>query len=425
MSFIEKNKTHIHWFRDDLRVLDQPFEFLGDYSFFFGVYILQPYHIKYTKHGFRKMGLNRLYHLRESLFELQKSLREKNSDLLICYGEPDKIFKGLCIKHNASLSYQKAYGTEEKDDEQRVIAALKNQLIFSWEGNFLIQPDEFLVDEGNFPKSFSGFRKKAEKITKNSTFNSQNTIEKFPLAPKQFSTIKAPKLITHKLSAIPFSGGCLSGVKRLETYLFHSKSAAHYKETRNGLIGQDYSSKLSLYLANGALSPNQVMEQIKEFEKRIVKNQSTYWLYFELLWRDYFRHALRHYNKKMFLKQGLNKEDQVINNTDDAFKSWSEGNTAASFVNANMNELRGTGFMSNRGRQNVASYLVHDLKVDWRKGAAWFEHCLKDYDVASNQGNWMYISGNGFNPKGKSYFDIDFQVKMYDPKHEYTILWTK
>ena len=104
------------------------------------------------------------------------------------------------------------------------------------------------------------------------------------------------------------------------------------------------------------------------------------------------------------------------------FFQWTSGQTGDPFVDANMKELNQTGWMSNRGRQNVASYLVHDLGVDWRWGAAYFESMLIDYDVHSNYGNWLYVSGLGTGPKNKK-FDTRLQAKMYDEKGKYQNLW--
>jgi len=102
---------------------------------------------------------------------------------------------------------------------------------------------------------------------------------------------------------------------------------------------------------------------------------------------------------------------------------WINGKTGVDFVDANMNELRLTGFMSNRGRQNVASYLCNDLQLDWRYGAAYFEQELIDYDVASNWGNWAYLAGVGNDPRGNRYFDIAKQARQYDAGGEYRRLW--
>lgn len=106
------------------------------------------------------------------------------------------------------------------------------------------------------------------------------------------------------------------------------------------------------------------------------------------------------------------------------FEQWASGQTGKPFVDANMHELNATGFMSNRGRQNVASYLVHDLGLDWRLGAAYFESLLIDYDVCSNWGNWNYVAGVGNDPRENRYFNIERQASMYDPQGKFVKVWT-
>lgn len=103
-------------------------------------------------------------------------------------------------------------------------------------------------------------------------------------------------------------------------------------------------------------------------------------------------------------------------------KNWINGTTAAPFVNANMIELQQTGWMSNRGRQNVASYFAKDLLIDWRIGAAYFEAMLIDYDVHSNYGNWMYVSGVGNDPRNRK-FNIELQASNYDGQSKFQNLW--
>ncbi len=102
---------------------------------------------------------------------------------------------------------------------------------------------------------------------------------------------------------------------------------------------------------------------------------------------------------------------------------WTTGQTGHPFVDAGMRELRATGYLSNRMRQVVASYLIHDLKVDWRAGAAWFESQLIDYDVYSNQGNWLYIAGVGTDPRGGRRFNPDKQAADHDPAGAYQKKW--
>ena len=105
-------------------------------------------------------------------------------------------------------------------------------------------------------------------------------------------------------------------------------------------------------------------------------------------------------------------------------KEWTDGRTADDFVNANMIELKNTGWMSNRGRQNVASYFAKTLKLDWRIGAAYFESMLLDYDVHSNYGNWMYVSGVGNDPRDRI-FNLKRQAEMYDHDKRFRNHWLK
>jgi len=225
-------------------------------------------------------------------------------------------------------------------------------------------------------------------------------------------------------AAINFIGGETAGKKRVQAYLTETHAIATYKNTRNGLIGENYSSKFSAWLALGCLSPKIIYEEIKKYETEYLANESTYWLVFELLWRDYFAFMMEKYPHQYFNIHGI-KQNKTISNqhTDVVFQSWCNGQTDNDFINANMTELNLTGFMSNRGRQNVASYLCHDLKLDWRYGAAYFEHQLIDYDVSSNWCNWAYIAGVGNNPRGVSVFNIEKQANEYDKNESYRKLW--
>jgi len=165
----------------------------------------------------------------------------------------------------------------------------------------------------------------------------------------------------------------------------------------------------------------------KKYEAIHGSNESSYWLIFELLWRDYFQFLARLHGFKIFHSLGLSLEQVPYPEPPQAellFLRWKNGQTSNRFINANMNELNQTGWMSNRGRQNVASYLIYDLKLDWRKGARWFEQQLIDYDPCSNYGNWLYISGYGSPAKEVRYFNTTIQSIIYDPVSEYTNEWT-
>jgi deoxyribodipyrimidine photo-lyase len=191
-------------------------------------------------------------------------------------------------------------------------------------------------------------------------------------------------------------------------------------------VGADYSSKFSAWLALGCLSPRFIYHELKRYEQEFGANESTYWLVFELLWRDYFRFMMKKYNTKLFQLSGIQNKELPVNAHDATLlQKWMDGKTGVDFVDANMIELKRTGFMSNRGRQNVASYLCNDLKLDWRYGAAYFEQQLIDYDVCSNWGNWAYLAGVGNDPRGHRYFNIEKQANDYDKNKSYRKLWLK
>ncbi|KAK9527706.1 hypothetical protein VZT92_014245 [Zoarces viviparus] len=166
-------------------------------------------------------------------------------------------------------------------------------------------------------------------------------------------------------SAFPCSGGESQALARLQHYFWDTDAVATYKETRNGLIGADYSTKFAPWLAMGCLSPRYIYHQIQQYERERTANQSTYW--------DYFVGGVKYGNRLFQIK-----EKSVPWNKDmGLFNAWKEGGTGVPFMDANMRELAMTGFMSNRGRQNVASFLTQDLGLDWRMGAELFEYLLE------------------------------------------------
>jgi deoxyribodipyrimidine photo-lyase len=176
----------------------------------------------------------------------------------------------------------------------------------------------------------------------------------------------------------------------------------------------------------GCLSAREIYRSIKQYETKYEANESTYWLIFELLWRDYFWFMMKKHKHLYFLPGGLKSPTVHAPQHDAAsFKRWIDGQTGNDFIDANMIELKLSGFMSNRGRQNVASYLCHDLRLDWRYGAAYFEQQLIDYDVSSNWCNWAYLAGVGNDPRAGRVFNIDKQARDYDPDKSYRNLWLK
>jgi deoxyribodipyrimidine photo-lyase len=280
------------------------------------------------------------------------------------------------------------------------------------------------------PLVFTDYRKKIE-----SSLETNDIISR-PLS----SPVAFPKKIDLKLSfslvhllkdtenvPLIFSGGEKSAQERLKKYLFADKNILTYKETRNGMLEFDDSTKLSPWLALGVLSAKRIYSELKRFESHFESNSSTYWLFFELLWRDYFKHFSIKYQDNIFKRSGISQKPMVRSSLSSAqiklnFENWKTGKTSKDFINANMLELAQTGWMSNRGRQNVASFLIHDLEVPWTWGASYFEEMLIDYDCESNWGNWLYLSGRGSDPRSRV-FNIDKQANDYDALGAYRKKW--
>ncbi|CAL8141371.1 unnamed protein product [Orchesella dallaii] len=224
-------------------------------------------------------------------------------------------------------------------------------------------------------------------------------------------------------TAFPFSGGETHALSRLQSYLWSTRAVEKYKTTRNGLLGSEYSTKFSPWLAFGCISPRRIFFELRKYENERVKNDSTYWVIFELLWRDYFRFIAAKYGKCLFYSGGIKKIRYKWEEDMAKFRKWADGQTGVPFVDANMRELLETGWMSNRGRQNVASFLTKDLKLDWRLGAEWFEYLLVDYDVCSNYGNWNYSAGIGNDPREDRKFNMIKQAMDYDSDGSFARIW--
>ncbi|RYE15529.1 MAG: DASH family cryptochrome, partial [Sphingobacteriaceae bacterium] len=227
-----------------------------------------------------------------------------------------------------------------------------------------------------------------------------------------------------RAAMMPLTFGAEAAHRRLHYYFYETKALSTYKETRNGMVGERYSTKFSAWLAMGCISAKEIYYEIKAYEGLYGANESTYWLFFELLWRDYFGFCMEK-NAVRYFSRSINQQTRATNpeRFDTALYKWINGQTGEPFIDANMTELRLTGFMSNRGRQNAASYLCNDLKLDWHYGAAYFEQQLIDYDVCSNWCNWAYVAGVGNDPRANRYFNIAKQAATYDADRRFRQLW--
>ena len=414
-------KTAIYWFRNDLRLGDNPafHQACQEVDCLLPVYIHAPSIEEETVWGFPRVSPHRKVFLDESLHDLRDQLRALGSNLFEYSGNALDVFE----KIRAGIGAERIYCEEiEAPEELEQVAALKEsdfKIVALWQSSML-DPPSLPFPLQDLPDIFTQFRQQVEK-QKLRFANPLDLPRSIPPLPVMDIASQPLGNGSANLGTRQFQGGERNAQAHIQQY-FERRLPDTYKQTRNQLIGMDYSSKFSLWLASGCCSARVIAKQLSEYEFLHGANDGTYWLWFELLWRDYFRFLHFKYGKKLYYSTGLSKSQS--NPFDpEAFLRWSLGNTGQSLIDAGMRELQKTGYLSNRMRQVVASYWIYDMKGDWQAGAAWFESQLIDYDVYSNQGNWLYIAGKGTDPRGGRPFNVLKQTQDHDPAGVYRQMW--
>jgi len=429
---MQKKQVNIIWFRNDLRIDDNPtlLESLESGVPVIGLYCFEPRLYDNYFYGVKKTGAFRAQFIIEAVENLKENLTSLNIGLKVSLKTPkDVILDLLEDYHIKCIYFQNEWTAEEKAVENSLKSKFKAIDFKRYSGQFLYHPQDVPFEEyQHIPQVFTNFRKKCQKQSEVRAAldipepQPEDEYIDFGDNLPHLSDLGLNAFDKDPRSAFPFKGGETAALERLNYYFWETEKLKYYKKTRNGLLGSDYSSKFSPWLANGCISPRRIYAEVKKFEKQIKKNQDTYWLIFELIWRDYFKYVSLKHGNAIFNIGGILNRDYQWNKNKIAFKEWTEGRTQDDFVNANMIELKQTGFMSNRGRQNVASYWSKTLKQDWRIGAAYFESLLIDYDVHSNWGNWMYNSGVGNDPRDRK-FNTQRQAERYDSNGKFRRTW--
>lgn len=435
---INQSEKILIWFRNDLRLHDNEVlhRAIQKKAMIVPFYCFDVRQFQTTSLGFPKTNAFRANFLRQAVQDLQNNLTKIGSKLLIRTGKPEEEILTLVETLGISTVYTSQEVTHEELSIDRYLEeklwAKKIRYETFW-GSTLYHLADLPYPIQSLPDIFTQFRKSVERKIKIRTCFP--TPEVLPSLPDEIEKGHLPCLEELGLSpqtsteidaraVLPFKGGETEAWQRLKNYIWKQDLLKEYKETRNGLLGADYSSKFSAWLALGCISPRAIYAEVKRYEKERISNDSTYWLIFELIWRDYFRMVAKKYGNALFLKKGIKGALPFkLYDNHKLFEKWKEGETGIPFIDANMRELKHTGFMSNRGRQNVASFLVKDLKINWTWGAMYFESMLLDYDVCSNWGNWNYVAGVGNDPRENRYFNIMSQAKRYDSKGEYVKYW--
>jgi len=429
-------RTVVVWFRRDLRTHDHgPLVEAAEADELLPVYVFDPDRYGRREFGgdasfaYEKTGGYRTRFRLEAVADLRSRLREAGSDLVVRIGSPAAEVTDLAAAVGADAVYAHTRPTPE---ERTVEAALADRLgdaavdFERYWGHTLYRPDDLPTAVDEIDDTYTTFRHAVEEsATVREPLDRPSLPARPAVEPGEIPTAEAvgvgPATYDDR-AALAFEGGETAGLDRLETYLWTTDSLRTYKQTRNGLIGRDYSSKLSAWLNEGCLSPRRVHEAVRRYERERVANDSTYWLVFELLWRDFFQFQFAKHGAQFFAPEGIRRRDIEWRADAAALDRWKRGETGVPFVDAAMRELAATGYLSNRGRQIAASFLANDLRIDWRRGAAHFETELVDYDPASNYGNWAYVAGVGNDSRNRK-FDVLGQAREYDPDAAYVKRW--
>jgi len=319
-----------------------------------------------------RRGVHQEAYLLASLADLQRSLRARGSDLLVLHEAPPADMR------------------HRYESPMRMFA----------DGALPFVPSAM-------PRTYTPFRQRVEAAGTRFTAPIPCP-ERMPPLPGGTTcpTIDVP--------AVPLiaAGGASAGLAHWKQYR-DRRLPDTSKQTRNALLGWDASSKLSAWLAWGCLSPRRIAHDLAEYEQVHGANEGTYWLWFELLWREFFS-----------LRADQRAEDgEGIASDDPRWQAFATARLGHPLVDAGLRELNATGFLGNRMRQIVASFVIHERGWPWMIGAAYFARQLIDHDPASNIGNWRYIAGQGADPRGGRRFDLEKQREMYDPDNAYTRHW--
>lgn len=432
---------------------------------------------------FWRCGPHRARFLAESVWDLKSDLRSKGSDLVIRAGMISDVLKDIltAFKEHGNAEVMGIWmtdeeGVEEKREERDARRTAEKQGV-----DFRLWVDEkYFIDDRDvpfdnprkIPDVFTSYRKSVEPLrdAPRKTLPTPKSLPSLPdfVPPQQepfsipdgydeleaalLEPLKAKPMLDNMgpfpkdtKSAHSFHGGSKEGQKRIQ-HLMASGSMTSYKDTRNGMLGLDFSTKLSAWLALGCITARQVHFQLMDFEDGKDdqfkgtqgygkgENKGTAAVRFELLWRDYMRLCTRKFGARLFKIEGFRNDDSYPwkepgkdnPEVEEMVQRFLRGTTGTGLIDASQRELWHTGYTSNRARQNVASYLAKHLGVNWKIGAEWYESQLADYDLSSNWGNWQYVAGVGNDPRGEArVFNPVKQAVDYDPQGDYVKAWVE
>lgn len=363
----------------------------------------------------------------ESLESLEKAISEKGGKLIILYGDPAKLVKRLIEKLSIKAVFMNQeispYGRKRFDEFSKVCRSM-DVILSEYNDYYLTEPNSILTSSGSTYVKFTPYYNKIMSDLKSGRI----TIEK-PQSPRSYKFAKThgnlSDTITLKDAMKRFggkgspqrlvNGGRADGISKLRSI---KQRVSDYEATRNDL--EDQTTQLSAYIKFGCIS---IREAYYAFKDKLDKKAADS-LIRQLFWRDFYAQVL--FDNPEVLFKAMNEKYRKIkwSNSKKLLEAWENGTTGFPIVDAGMREMLQTGYMHNRARLIVGSFLPKTLLINWQDGEKHFAKTLTDYDPASNNGNWQWVAGSGAD--SQPYFRIlnpFLQSKKYDPEATYIKRW--
>lgn len=401
-----KQSLNIFWFRRDLRLDDN----VGFYEALKSELPVLPIFIFDTEILDNLPEDDaRVTFIFETLQKMRHTLQEEHeSSIAIYHGIPLKIFEKLVKEYNISEVFTNHdYEPYAKDRDSEIAQFLsKNNIVFkTFKDQVIFEKDEVVKNDGDPYVVYTPYMKTWKEKFKTLTleiFYTKSYLDNF---------IKNSRLPNVSLDDIGFK----KSSQKIPDYEVTPTLIQEYEKTRN-FPAQDSTSRLGPHLRFGTVSVRKMMK------KAVAEKNKIFWQ--ELIWREFFMQILWHFPHTV-TESFKPKYDRIEwRNNEEEFTRWCEGQTGYPLVDAGMRQLNETGFMHNRVRMLVGSFLCKHLLIDWRWGEAYFAEKLHDYEMASNIGNWQWVAGSGVD--AAPYFRIfnpTTQIEKFDKDLNYIKKW--
>ncbi|MFZ1806459.1 MAG: deoxyribodipyrimidine photo-lyase [Cyclobacteriaceae bacterium] len=396
---IDKNIT-LFWFRRDLRLNDNIalFYALKENKQVLPLFLFDPEILKKLE----DQDDARVQFIHETLCTLKSELEKAGSSLLVVHNTPVKFFSSISPKSVYTNEDYEPYARERDTNVAQILAA-KNAELKTYKDQVIFGKEDILKKDGTPYTVFTPYSKKW----------------KAKLAPSDHKEYGINKYIENLIKTAPIPLPPLKGIGFSSTKIdfpsrvIKSSIIEHYNQDRN-YPAKKGTTQLSIHLRFGTISIRKLVS--------IALKKNEIWLN-ELIWRDFYHMILWHFpNVNQAFKPAYDRIEW--RNNPDEFQAWCDGKTGYPIVDAGMRELNTTGFMHNRVRMIVASFLVKHLLIDWRWGEAYFARKLLDFDLAANNGGWQWAAGSGCD--AAPYFRVFnpyLQTEKFDPELTYIKKW--